>query len=132
MPSSLPRVEYNAYMAEYMKKRIARRRAEAVKQFGGKCVKCGSTEDLEFDHLNHDPDPRGRRGRGTMWTFSEKRLQAELEKCQLLCHDCHLKKTSEEISVPHGGGLAGKRNCLCVPCKQRKAEYMASYVRKDR
>lgn len=123
------REQYNAYMAQYMKKRMADRRAKAIIQLGGKCVQCGSTENLEFDHVNRDPDPRSRRGRGTMWTFSEKRLQAELEKCQLLCHDCHHEKTMGEISVPHGGGLSGKKNCPCVPCKQRKAEYMANYKR---
>lgn len=62
-----------------------------------------------------------------MWTFSEERLQAELKKCQLLCHDCHREKTLKEISVDHGEGLSGKKNCPCAPCKQRKSEYMVEY-----
>ena len=126
------REQYNAYMAEYMRRRIAERRGKAIVQLGGKCAICGSTEELEFDHVNRDPDPRSRKGHGTMWTFSEARLQKELEKCQLLCKLHHLEKTRKENSVEHGGGLSGKKNCPCVLCKQRKAEYMASYVRKGR
>jgi 5-methylcytosine-specific restriction endonuclease McrA len=120
------RDQYNSYMAAYMKERTARRRERAIIQLGGKCVVCGSTEDLEFDHKNpDDKDPRC--NSGYMFTFSERRLQAELAKCQLLCHDCHLEKTSSEASVEHGGGLSGKKNCPCVPCKERKAEYMRTH-----
>lgn len=130
MPAGKTREEYNEYMREYMKARIAKRRAEAVKQLGGKCVKCGSSENLEFDHIDRDSkDPRaGGHGKGSMWTFSEKRFQAELVKCQLLCHDCHLAKTMTEnlrlgIAVLHGGGLTGKRNCYCSLCKPLKEVY---------
>jgi hypothetical protein len=30
------------------------------------------------------------------------------------------------MSVEHGGGLSGKKNCKCVPCRARKAEYASS------
>lgn len=119
------RETYNAYMRKYMRDRMVRRRTQAIKQLGGKCVNCGSIENLEFDHVNQDPDPRTRRGRGSIWTFSEERFQAELAKCQLLCRDCHKQKTLNEISAPHGGGLSGKKNCTCTLCRNKKAEYMA-------
>jgi hypothetical protein len=54
----------------------------------------------------------------------------ELSKCQLLCNDCHLDKSKLEGSlgtVDHGGGISGKKNCPCVLCKTRKAEYMKNY-----
>ena len=122
------REEYNAYMAKYMKDWYDRRHAYAIEKLGGKCVKCGSTDRLEIDHIDRTTvDRRMRRGRGNMWTASEERFQAELAKCQLLCHEHHLEKTKSEFSVPHGGGVSGKKNCPCVPCKQKKAEYMASY-----
>lgn len=135
------REEYNAYMAAYMKDRIARRHAKAIRQFGGKCVRCGSTEHLEFDHPNRDPDPRGRRNRGTMWTFSEERLQAELAKCQLLCHDCHREKTVRcgetgggQNRIPDEEYFHGTarmylyRTCRCPPCKYARSLYRQKLV----
>ncbi len=29
-------------------------RAQAIAVYGGRCVECGTTEDLEFDHVNND------------------------------------------------------------------------------
>jgi 5-methylcytosine-specific restriction endonuclease McrA len=129
MPKS--REEYNAYMAEYMKKRCAERRAKAVQQLGGKCVRCGSTENLEFDHIvagSYEQRSNGRHA--MMWTFSEKRLQEELKKCQLLCHDCHLAKTKEnnEYAVPwnqvneHGTEAMYCKGCHCESCKDARHE----------
>lgn len=64
--------------------------------------------------------------------WSWRRLVTELNKCQLLCRPCHLKKSQTDGSsraVEHGGGESGKKNCPCAPCKARKAEYMANYYR---
>lgn len=63
-------------------------------------------------------------------SMARGRLMAELEKCQLLCKPCHDAKTSQEIGVEHGGGLSGKKNCPCDPCKARKNEYMREWKRK--
>lgn len=130
MPRS--REEYNAYMAQYMKKRCAERRAKAIEQLGGKCVRCGSTENLEFDHIEAGSYER-RPGSGRhamMWSFSEKRLQEELRKCQLLCHDCHKLKTRENNEYPvawnriddHGTEAMYLKGCRCVPCKDARHE----------
>ncbi len=35
-------------------------------------------------------------------------------------------------AVEHGGGLSGKKNCPCTPCKDRKAAYMQTYKRPSR
>jgi hypothetical protein len=134
------REEYNAYMREYMKKWIASRRIKAIQQLGGKCVQCGSTERLEFDHIiRGSQDPKSRGGQGVMWTFSEKRLQAELAKCQLLCHDCHWKKTLEDLGIKSAKGthgtLSAYRYCgppKCEECKAVKREYMRGYERPSR
>lgn len=39
-------------MNEYMKRRWKERRISAVIQLGGCCVRCGTTESLEFDHID--------------------------------------------------------------------------------
>lgn len=36
-------------------------------------------------------------------------------------------KAVEYQGIEHGGGLGGKRNCPCKPCKERKAEYNKGY-----
>jgi 5-methylcytosine-specific restriction endonuclease McrA len=140
MPAGKTREEYNAYMREYMRKRIADRRARAIIQLGGKCVRCGSTENLEFDHIIAGSyDPKSRSGKGTMWTFSEKRFQAELKKCQLLCKDCHWEKTLDDTGKTSAKGthgtLSAYRYCgppKCEECKMIKREYMQNYERPAR
>jgi len=121
------RENYNEYMREYMKRRYWKLKAEAHERLGGKCVKCGSTENLEIDHVDRSTKTV------TVTRFcsmSRAKFLAELEKCQLLCEEHHQEKTSGEMSVDHGGGLSGKRNCPCDLCKARRSAYMHDrYVR---
>ncbi len=58
---------------------------------GGKCVECGSTELLQFDHIN----PLEKSFTITS-NFHRKDLDEELAKCQLLCWDCHMEKTKND------------------------------------
>lgn len=123
--SSKCRPCYNAYMTEYQKTRYKRRRDEAISSLGGCCVRCSSTENLELDHIvasTKEYDIGKILGGG-----SEAKVQAELAKCQVLCHDCHVQKSHEEGDtnyVEHGGGLTGKRNCRCELCAPLKNAYM--------
>lgn len=51
---------------------------------------CGSTNNLEFDHINSNDK---------LFCISKNMshkydaIKEELYKCQLLCHNCHMKKT---------------------------------------
>ncbi len=91
------RVEYN----ERNKKKIREQRAKyrqkkkaiCLEYLGGKCVKCGATERLEFDHIKRDTKKYNIAGRVT---FKFDNLKEELDKCQLLCAFCHLEKTASE------------------------------------
>lgn len=111
----------NAYMAGYMKRRYHQRRADAIAALGGICVRCGTTERLELDHIDRATK---RFDVAHCWSVSADRYAAEVSKCQVLCHDCHKDKSAAERSVEHGGGISGKRNCKCEPCRARKREYM--------
>ena len=100
---------------EYQRKSVAKNRAVAVEQFGGKCCKCGSTDRLEFDHIDRD---KKEFHISTMWSWKKIRRDSELSKCQLLCHDCHRLKTSHERAahLTHGTrGMYGK-GCRCSFC----------------
>ncbi len=75
--------------AEYIKER----RAYCREYLGGKCVKCGTTHNLQFDHIKRE---------GKKYEISSRlsnnlnNLKEELDKCQLLCAPCHLDKTAKE------------------------------------
>lgn len=63
---------------------------------GGKCESCGTTENLEFDHI----DPNSKKFSVTErlpetppgYPYTEL-VWEEVDKCQLLCTSCHKKKT---------------------------------------
>ena len=123
--SSKCRACYNSYMKEYQKLRYKRRRDEAIEALGGKCNHCGSLDSLELDHI--DASSKTYEIGKIIGGGSEAKVQAELAKCQVLCKECHIKKSYAEgdlDSVGHGEGTSGKRNCPCAPCKAKKAEYM--------
>lgn len=126
-------VAYGGIMAiaslEYHRDYFYRRKARLIAILGGKCIECGSTENLEFDHI----DP-------TTKIFSitqrikerDETVLPELAKCQLLCKKHHKAKSDAALSVEHGGGKAGKRNCKCGPCRDKKNAYMREYKRERR
>lgn len=75
----------------------------------GSCVQCGSSENLEVDHI--DPTKKVTHN---IWSWSDKRRQEELEKCQVLCYECHLAKTQEYARIiPPDPSLS-----WCGKCKQ--------------
>lgn len=102
------------------------RRQEAIVKLGGECVDCGSVDKLEFDHV--DPSTK-EFVMADMWTRKQSLIDSELVKCVLRCDLCHINKTNnvDGLSIEHGGGLSGKKNCPCEPCKDRKSEYMSVY-----
>ncbi|MGA9018167.1 MAG: HNH endonuclease signature motif containing protein [Candidatus Cybelea sp.] len=71
----------------------AKRRAKAIAYLGGKCVQCGATEALDFDHI--DPSTKSFKISNRLNSRWSKVL-AELKICQLLCRKCHVKKTELE------------------------------------
>jgi 5-methylcytosine-specific restriction endonuclease McrA len=130
------REEYNEYMRQYMKNWYDRRHAQAIEQLGGKCARCGTTENLQFDHV--DPATKTM-DIAKMWTASEERFQKELAKCQLLCEECHKKKTlidkGQKPAKGTHGTLSAYKYCgppKCEECRAVKREYMQSYERPSR
>lgn len=84
--SSPPRI---AAHRKYQRERSAARRAAWV-DANGPCVQCGSTENLEVDHI----DPAEKEAAvGALWARSAEVRAAELAKCQVLCRSCHREKT---------------------------------------
>ena len=72
---------------EYQREWVAKRRATF---FADKCCAyCGSTKNLELDHI--DPSQKVSH---SIWSWSESRRNEELAKCQALCEECHKEKTA--------------------------------------
>ena len=78
--------------------RYYKNRRQCIDKLGGKCVECGVTENLQFDHINPLEksfaiseslhfSPRMKK---------EVKFDEELNKCQLLCPTCHMKKTKND------------------------------------
>ena len=80
--------------AEYLKKKVSERRKklreQALEYLGGKCNMCGykkSSHALSFHHIDPKTKSFGISMRGM--TRSWKKIEEELQKCVLLCANCH-------------------------------------------
>lgn len=73
--------------------------AHIAEYLGGCCTKCGSVEDLDFDH--RDPTSKVKEiSQAIIAAWSWDRLRVELDKCQLLCRPHHIEKGDHR----RGGG----------------------------
>ena len=91
------RLEYyqlnNEKIRKHQREYIKEKRAICLEYLGGKCVKCGATERLEFDHIKRE----GKKySIARKLTYKFDNIKEELDKCQLLCVDCHKVKTKSE------------------------------------
>jgi hypothetical protein len=91
--------------AEYIKKAVAKRRKKikdmAIQYKGGKCILCGynKCEDaLQFHHLDSSKKEFGVAQSGL--TRSWERVKNEIEKCILVCANCHREIHSGIRSLP--------------------------------
>jgi hypothetical protein len=119
--------------AKYMQNRRLQRRQECIKILGGKCVECSTEENLQFDHIK--AETKSFTISGWMLDRPWVIILEELDKCQLLCHSCHRKKT---IANKETGGGHNKNHdphlhgsprtyeelkCRCNLCKKAKSLY---------
>lgn len=121
------------------------------------CVDCGELDIvvLQFDHLP-EFDKGFEIGRAiTGSTRSWDSVMAEIAKCEVVCANCHTRRTAARsgwrkwlqsqgtyISDPtlyekkskhrveHGGGVKGRRDCPCELCRAKKKEYDDNWHKK--
>ena len=78
------------YMIAAVRKRRRKVREMAVQYKGGQCSRCGykkCVEALEFHHLDSSQKDFGISAKG--YTRSWARVREEIEKCVLVCANCH-------------------------------------------
>jgi hypothetical protein len=80
----------------WQRQRNAERRQNWL-EANGPCVDCGSWECLEVDHVDASLKVSHK-----VWSWREERRLAELSKCVVRCHSCHLKKTRLKGEYAHG------------------------------
>jgi hypothetical protein len=93
----LRKVNYEKHqekLVEEQKKIRDDRRTILRNRLGGKCVRCESTENLEFDHIIKET--KSFTIGSSLTCFSIEELILEVDKCQLLCRPCHIDKSHEE------------------------------------
>lgn len=99
---------------------MAARRAKWLAE-NGPCVKCGSMEQLEVDHID-----RTKKVDHKVWSWTEVRRLEELAKCQVLCRECHKKKTAVDMGYhqyKHGTRtMYNHGGCRCSLCRAAFAE----------
>ena len=76
---------------DYLRARYNKIMNELRDLHGGKCVKCGSNQDLDFDHI--DPSTKSASISKLVASSNKVNVIKELSKCQLLCKSCHTLKT---------------------------------------
>lgn len=81
------------YLRQYQLAWIKRRRQDWINT-NGPCVRCSSWDDLEVDHRNHEEKLYNVSSLWALAPTNPKRV-SELEKCQVLCADCHGAKTAQ-------------------------------------
>lgn len=84
-----------AYLADNREQVNVRRRAchaaRKARIYAGVCMDCGSTNRLEYDH--RDPATKSFGIAPNLRARLTPVLQAEIQKCDLVCHDCHVIRT---------------------------------------
>lgn len=91
--------------AEALKKAVIKRRFKvkqmAVEHAGGKCKLCGYNRDvsaLEFHHLDSSQKDFAIGQKG--YTRSWEKVRAEVDKCILVCANCHREIHSGIAQLP--------------------------------
>lgn len=109
----------------YYRERYRTKRGAMIERLGGKCAKCGGTENLEIDHID---STQKQFDVSAAWALAPDKVEEELLKCQVLCEKCHKAKSDEhgDYAMPparHGTDhMYTKFKCRCDLCKAARAE----------
>lgn len=77
------------YVREKQREKKRQRKCEAIEYLGGKCADCGNIYHQAVYEFHHtDPSTKGR-DPSKLLQLSWERIKAELDKCVLLCANCH-------------------------------------------
>lgn len=109
---------------------------KCVEYLGGKCIKCGYDKciaALEFDHRNPKEKEFHFSGKHCL---SWERLKKELDKCDLLCANCHRERhwneTQRNRKYKEEYKSARHYELVEAVCEQCSGKYFRSFAETDR
>jgi hypothetical protein len=112
---------------EYIREYREKRKNFCLDYLGGQCVKCGETKNLHFDHIT--PNNKFKEI-SSLYTSNLQILKDELDKCQLLCYECHHEKSLNEGDYlgnrktwEHGVSGYINQKCRCNHCVESYKEW---------
>jgi 5-methylcytosine-specific restriction endonuclease McrA len=119
---------------EYIREYRLKRKTLAIEMLGGKCSRCGTIENLHFDHIN----PQEKTNEiASMFTSKIEDFILEVRKCQLLCNKCHYEKSIKNGDYlinrkewSHGVSGYTNHHCRCDICKEAQSKYKAKRRKK--
>lgn len=120
MPYKDPEAQ-RAYSNQHNKIRSERERARLIALLGGKCVVCGTVENLQFHHK----DPAAKEFTiGAALRYPRDRRTQEALKCEIRCEPHHL-----EVHAPeHGTESKFRSGCRCEKCIEGKRIYNREWM----
>lgn len=87
---------YEKYKESHNKKIVERRRNKKldydvyIRSLGLKCIKCGVNHPATLDFHHRDPSKKEDTVSNLKWSgCSLERLKLEIDKCDILCSNCH-------------------------------------------
>lgn len=107
------------YKSEIVMRAQKRKKTHAVNSFGGSCQICGynkCTEALEFHHLNKNE--KEEEPAYVIMRWSWERAKKELDKCILVCSNCH-----REIHAELKNGINSELKNYVKPWVTKKCKY---------
>ena len=116
----------------WQKNQYNNRKEKAITFLGGKCIKCNSAEDLQFDHKN----PKDKKFNISIHlvSLSWGNLVKELIKCQLLCRNCHIEKSilesGKQLAKGTHGTVSSYRYCRCDICNNYHNQYQREHYKR--
>ncbi len=105
---------------------LVRRRETAYADTHGPCQICGSGDGLAVFWRDRANQPMRMQ---SLWSLSDGRRAELYDQLLVLCGE-HMRLHLG--GVEHGGGVAGVKGCDCVPCKDRRREYIKLKHREHR
>lgn len=105
---------------EYFRNYYRKRKQQYINMLGGKCSICGTTEQLQFHHVNRNTKDLAI---SRLMNFSKEIVEKELNKCILLCKRCHTNVHKNDGTwISCGGSHVGSigannpkaRKVLCI------------------
>lgn len=113
--------EWKRKNRERVKERLRQLKTLAVEYLGGSCQRCGydkSVWSLHFHHLDPTEKDFNISGQSRSWEATK----AELDKCVLLCGNCHAEEHSRQRVLKHPNSYARRRKQQAVDYKGGSCE----------